>query len=61
MKMAPKSDLPQGTHDLLILRIVAQGPIHGSLLRRRSSKFRVKRSTSSRGCCTPPCIDWNTP
>jgi PadR family transcriptional regulator, regulatory protein PadR len=29
MKNAPKSDLPQGTLDLLILRIVAQGPIHG--------------------------------
>ena len=25
----PKSDLPQGTLDLLILRIVALGPIHG--------------------------------
>ena len=29
MMTAPKSDLPQGTLDLLILRIVAQGPIHG--------------------------------
>ena len=29
MKSAPKSDLPQGTLDLLILRIVAQGPVHG--------------------------------
>jgi transcriptional regulator len=29
MKTAPKSDLPQGTLDLLILRMVAQGPIHG--------------------------------
>jgi transcriptional regulator len=29
MKTAPKSELPQGTLDLLILRIVAHGPIHG--------------------------------
>jgi PadR family transcriptional regulator PadR len=27
--MQPKSDLPQGTLDLLILKIVALGPIHG--------------------------------
>lgn len=29
MKPSPKSDLPQGTLDLLILRMVAHGPIHG--------------------------------
>jgi PadR family transcriptional regulator PadR len=29
MGNAPKSDLPQGTLDLLILQIVALGPIHG--------------------------------
>jgi transcriptional regulator len=27
--MAAKSDLPQGTLDLLILKIVALGPVHG--------------------------------
>lgn len=27
--MLPKSDLPQGTLDLLILKIVALGPVHG--------------------------------
>src|SRR5687767_10492742 len=26
---APKSDLPQGTLDMLILQIVALGPVHG--------------------------------
>jgi PadR family transcriptional regulator PadR len=26
---APKSDLPQGTLDMLILQVVALGPIHG--------------------------------
>ena len=30
MDMAsPKSDLPQGTLDLLILKTVALGPVHG--------------------------------
>src|SRR5689334_12440359 len=27
--MPPKSDLPQGTLDLLILKVVALGPVHG--------------------------------
>ena len=27
--MTPKSDLPQGTLDLLIMKIVALGPVHG--------------------------------
>jgi len=29
MPMAEKTDLPQGTLDLLILKIVALGPVHG--------------------------------
>jgi len=33
--MPPKSDLPQGTLDLLILRIVALGPIHGYAIAQR--------------------------
>jgi transcriptional regulator len=32
---APKSDLPQGTLDLLILRIVALGPSHGYAIGQR--------------------------
>lgn len=31
----PKSDLPQGTLDLLILRVVALGPIHGYAIAQR--------------------------
>ena len=27
--MPPKSDLPQGTLDLLVLKIIALGPVHG--------------------------------
>lgn len=33
--MAPKSDLPQGTLDLLILKIVALGPLHGYAIAQR--------------------------
>lgn len=33
--MAPKSDLPQGTLDLLIMKIVALGPIHGYAVAQR--------------------------
>src|SRR5262245_31940005 len=33
--MATKSDLPQGTLDLLILKIVALGPIHGYAIAQR--------------------------
>jgi PadR family transcriptional regulator, regulatory protein PadR len=32
---APKSDLPQGTLDLLILRIVTLGPVHGYAIAQR--------------------------
>jgi transcriptional regulator len=35
MKPQPKSDLPQGTLDLLILRTVAPGPIHGYAIAQR--------------------------
>jgi transcriptional regulator len=31
----PKSDLPQGTLDLLILRVAALGPIHGYAIAQR--------------------------
>ena len=33
--MKPKSDLPQGTLDLLILKVVALGPIHGYAVAQR--------------------------
>jgi PadR family transcriptional regulator PadR len=31
----PKSDLPQGTVDLLILKVVALGPVHGYAIAQR--------------------------
>jgi PadR family transcriptional regulator, regulatory protein PadR len=33
--MPPKSDLPQGTLDLLILKVVAVGPVHGYAIAQR--------------------------
>jgi transcriptional regulator len=33
--MAPKSDLPQGTLDLLILKVAALGPVHGYAIAQR--------------------------
>src|ERR1700681_547017 len=32
---SPKSDLPQGTLDMLILQIIALGPIHGYAIAQR--------------------------
>ena len=32
---APKSDLPQGTLDLLILKVIALGPLHGYAIAQR--------------------------
>ena len=32
---APKTDLPQGTLDLLILKVVALGPVHGYAIAQR--------------------------
>ena len=31
----PKSDLPQGTLDLLILKVIALGPVHGYAIAQR--------------------------
>jgi PadR family transcriptional regulator, regulatory protein PadR len=33
--MTPKSDLPQGTLDLLIMKIVTLGPVHGYAIAQR--------------------------
>jgi len=35
MTMTNKSDLPQGTLDLLILKVVALGPVHGYAIAQR--------------------------
>src|SRR5437764_4736336 len=35
MAIDPKSDLPQGTLDLLIMKVVALGPLHGYAIAQR--------------------------
>lgn len=35
MTITPKSDLPQGTLDLLIFKVVALGPVHGYAIAQR--------------------------
>jgi transcriptional regulator len=35
----PKSDLPQGTLDLLILKVVAVGPLHGYAIAQRMQQI----------------------
>src|SRR5262245_8843279 len=35
LMIAPKSDLPQGTLDLLILKVTALGPVHGYAIAQR--------------------------
>ena len=35
MTPPPKSDLPQGTLDLLILKVIALGPVHGYAIAQR--------------------------
>src|SRR5882724_2412136 len=36
---SPKSDLPQGTLDMLILKVVALGPIHGYAIAQRIQRI----------------------
>jgi PadR family transcriptional regulator, regulatory protein PadR len=36
---SPKSDLPQGTLDLLILKVVAVGPLHGYAIAQRMQQI----------------------
>jgi PadR family transcriptional regulator, regulatory protein PadR len=35
MRLNPKTDLPQGTLDLLILKVAALGPVHGYAIAQR--------------------------
>ncbi len=53
-----KSDLLQGTLDLLILKTVALGPVHGYGISQR--KFPAKRCRSSKDRCTPRCTAWKS-
>ena len=53
--MPPKSDLPQGTLDLLILKIVALGPVHGYAIAQRLQQVRGTWSRFRKVLSTPRC------
>ena len=53
MKTSPKSDLPQGTLDLLILRIVALGPIHGYAIAQRIQQISREALQVQQGSLYP--------
>ena len=44
-----KSDLPQGTLDLLILKVVALGPVHGYAIAQRLQQVSARRGAGSAG------------
>src|SRR4029453_15569176 len=50
----PKSDLPQGTLDLLILNVVALGPIHGYAIAQRLKQVSREVVNVPQGTLHPP-------
>ena len=46
----PKSDLPQGTLDLLILKVVMLGPIHGYAIAQRIQQISNDVLQVQQGC-----------
>jgi PadR family transcriptional regulator, regulatory protein PadR len=53
MKTPPRSDLPQGTLDLLILRTVAHGPIHGYAIAQRIQQISREALQIQQGSLYP--------
>ena len=43
----PKSDLPQGTLDLLILKVATLGPIHGYAIAQRIQQISRRAAADS--------------
>jgi hypothetical protein len=50
---AAKSDLPQGTLDLLILKVVALGPVHGYAIAQGFSRYRAMWCKCRKDRCIP--------
>ena len=57
--MRPKSDLPQGTLDLLILKVVALGPVHDKRSRRGWNRFCAVQ-VPGKGPLPLRCTGWKT-
>ena len=53
---ARKSEMPQGTLDMVILQVVAAGRIHGYALAHRIRLISATSCTSNRARCIRPCI-----
>jgi transcriptional regulator len=53
MEPRPKADLPQGTLDLLILRVLAPGPLHGYAIARRIQLLSREVVTVQQGSLYP--------
>jgi PadR family transcriptional regulator, regulatory protein PadR len=53
MSLPLKSDLPQGTLDLLILRMVAHGPIHGYAIAQRIQQISREALQIQQGSLYP--------
>ena len=59
--MAPtKPDLPQGTLDLLILKMLALGTLHGYAIAQRIQQISRDASSSSRAPSIRRCTGWRT-
>ena len=58
MSPTEKTDLLQGTLDMLILKIVAFGPVHGYGIAQRIRQISKLSSRSSRARSIPRCIAW---
>ena len=53
MPTPPRSNLPQGTLDLLILRIVSLGPVHGYAIAQRLAQISHQVVQSPQGSLYP--------
>src|SRR5215472_17221811 len=58
IEMNPKSDLPQGTLDLLVLKIVALGRFTVTRLPNGCSRFPATWCRFRKVRCTRRCIAW---
>jgi PadR family transcriptional regulator, regulatory protein PadR len=53
MMTPPKFELPQGTLDLLILRVVARGPVHGYAIAQRLQQISKEALQVQQGSLYP--------
>jgi len=58
--MAEQAELLPGTLDLLILKALSLGPLHGYGVLLRIEQMTRGACSSSRGRCIRRCTGWNT-